>query len=73
MLCGMTISRAETELAALADRDALRLLGSVPTWILDGNAYTSRPGPRLVDGAERIHAAMRGSGMDGLRAWRSAS
>ena len=47
------------ELAALADPTALEVLRSVPVWVIDGNAYTSRPGPRVVDGAELLAAALR--------------
>lgn len=47
-------------------RDARRVLGSAPVWILDGNAYTSRPGPRGVDGAKRIRAALKGRELPGL-------
>ena len=39
-----------------------RVLASAPVWLLDGNAYTSRPGPRVVDGAERLRAAIEGRG-----------
>jgi len=54
MLCGFGVERAkrELELAPLPD------LG-VPQVVLDGNAYTSRPGPRVVDGAERISEVLR--------------
>ncbi|MDZ4864537.1 MAG: hypothetical protein SGJ01_13965 [Gemmatimonadota bacterium] len=38
--------------------------------VIDGNAYTSRPGPRVVDGAERIQAALPGRTMAGLERWR---
>ena len=69
MLCGFDVARAEIELAALDDATARRLLDGTPTWVLDGNAYTSRPGPRVVDGAERIQAAFRGEEMEGLRRW----
>jgi iron complex transport system substrate-binding protein len=69
MLCGMDVPRAERELARLADRDALALLAGVPVWILDGNSYTSRPGPRLVNGAERLAAAISGRPMSGLARW----
>lgn len=69
MLCGMDVARAERELAALEDRDGLALLASVPVWIIDGNSYTSRPGPRLVNGAERLVSAMRGRPMSGLARW----
>jgi hypothetical protein len=52
MLCGFGVERAkrELELAPLPD------LG-VPLAVIDGNAYTSRPGPRIVDGAEKIREA----------------
>ena len=48
------------------------LLDRVPVWVLDGNAYTSRPGPRVVDGAERIQAALRHREIPGLRRWHPA-
>jgi iron complex transport system substrate-binding protein len=51
-LCGFDEPRAVAELAAVRDPDALALLHG--RRLLDGNAYTSRPGPRLVDGAERL-------------------
>lgn len=69
MLCGFDVSRARQELDGLAGSEALTLLGSIPVWVLDGNAYTSRPGPRLVDGAERIRAAIRGNECPGLERW----
>jgi iron complex transport system substrate-binding protein len=73
MLCGLGVERARAELARLGEADALRLLGSAPVWILDGNAYSSRPGPRLVDGAARIQAAMMGRERPGLVRWGVAS
>jgi iron complex transport system substrate-binding protein len=60
MLCGFGIGRAREELDALDHPEALGLIRRVPTWILDGNQYTSRPGPRVVDGAERIRAVLTG-------------
>jgi iron complex transport system substrate-binding protein len=69
MLCGFDIARARRELDQLDRSDAADLLGSIPVWLLDGNAYTSRPGPRLVDGAERIGAAIRGDQLPGLERW----
>ena len=71
MLCGFDTARARHELAALRGRETLALLRRVPTWILDGNAYTSRPGPRVVDGAERIAAALAGRELPGLERWRA--
>ena len=52
MLCGFGVERALAELSALADPEALEVLRAVPMWVIDGNAYTSRSGPRVVDGAE---------------------
>jgi iron complex transport system substrate-binding protein len=63
MLCGMGLERALAELK----RSPLPDLGT-PVWVLDGNAYTSRPGPRLPEGAERIAAAIAGRPMEGLAA-----
>jgi iron complex transport system substrate-binding protein len=73
MLCGFDVARARVELAALDSPGAKRLFGSAPVWILDGNAYTSRPGPRVVDGAERLRAAMVGNSMPGLERWLPAA
>jgi iron complex transport system substrate-binding protein len=73
MLCGFDIERARSELAELESPEARRALGSMPVWLLDGNAYTSRPGPRVVDGAERLRAAMLGNPMPGLERWLPAA
>ena len=49
MLCGFGVERAERELA----RTPLPDLG-VPVAFIDGNAYTSRPGPRIaMEGEDR--------------------
>ena len=69
MLCGFDVARARKELDGLDSPGAARLLGSTPVWLLDGNAYSSRPGPRLVDGAARIAAAIRGEELQGLQRW----
>jgi iron complex transport system substrate-binding protein len=69
MLCGFDVRRARQELAALDSAESDELFGSAPVWILDGNSYTSRPGPRVVDGAERLRAAMRGREAAGLERW----
>jgi iron complex transport system substrate-binding protein len=68
-LCGFDVERACGELEQLSHPTALRLLADHPVWIVDGNAYTSRPGPRLVDGAERLQAALLGRAMPGLAHW----
>ena len=58
-LCGFDEARAQRELAAVTDPDA-RALFSRRVEDIDGNAYTSRPGPRLVDGAELLARLIRG-------------
>jgi iron complex transport system substrate-binding protein len=69
MLCGFDIERSRRELDAVRAPDARRVLSAAPVWLLDGNAYTSRPGPRVADGAERIRAAIEGRGAPGLARW----
>ncbi|MFL5495889.1 MAG: cobalamin-binding protein [Gemmatimonadales bacterium] len=73
MLCGFGVERSVVELQELLDAEGRRLLSNAPTWVMDGNAYTSRPGPRLVDGAERLQSAMLGREMDGLVRWRPSA
>lgn len=73
MLCGFDVARARAELKVLDSTGAKRVLTSAPVWILDGNAYTSRPGPRVVDGVERLRAAMVGNTMPGLERWLPAA
>jgi len=58
-LCGFDEARARRELAAVTDSDALALL-SRRVEIIDGNAYTSRPGPRLVEAAELMARLIQG-------------
>ena len=53
--CGFDVDRARREYESVIDRDA-RALFSGRVEFLDGNAYTSRPGPRLVDAAEWLAA-----------------
>jgi iron complex transport system substrate-binding protein len=59
MLCGFGIERALKELGSLADDHPLANL-PCPIWVLDGNAFTSRPGPRVVDGTALIQSALKG-------------
>jgi iron complex transport system substrate-binding protein len=73
MLCGFGLDRSLAELSGLADPAALELLGSVPTWVMDGNAYTSRSGPRIVVGAELLAGALLGQERPGIVRWRSGS
>jgi len=58
-LCGFDIPRAQAELAAVTDPQARALLRRRVEF-LDGNAYTSRPGPRLVDAADILARLIRG-------------
>ena len=53
-LCGFDVARARREVAAVTDPDARALLAQARVVFLDGNAYTSRPGPRLVEGSELL-------------------
>ena len=53
-LCGFDVARARREVAAVTDPDARALLAEARVVFLDGNAYTSRPGPRLVEGTELL-------------------
>jgi iron complex transport system substrate-binding protein len=73
MLCGFGVERAREELDQLRDPDALELMHRVPTWIIDGNAYTSRPGPRVVDGAERIRSALLQQAGSGVESWQTVA
>jgi iron complex transport system substrate-binding protein len=52
-LCGFSAERARAEL----ERTPLPPLAA-PVWVLDGNAYTSRAGPRVVDAAALVRAAV---------------
>ena len=69
MLCGFGVERARAELSSLQSFEALELLRRVPVSIIDGNAYTSRPGPRVVDGAQRIKSALAGGASRGVERW----
>ena len=57
--CGFDVPRAQRELAAVTDPDAVALLTRRIRFV-DGNAYTSRPGPRLVDAAEQLASLIAG-------------
>jgi iron complex transport system substrate-binding protein len=71
MLCGFGVERTLAELSALRSPAALSTLRSAPVWIIDGNAYTSRSGPRIVDGAELMRGALEGRESRGMVRWRS--
>lgn len=54
--CGFDADRAEHEARALLDTQAWRWARGLRCWALDGNALTSRPGPRLADAVEVMAA-----------------
>ena len=59
MPCGYSVQRTLNELGRLENNTApwSALLARWPdTYVLDANAYFSRPGPRLVDGVELLDA-----------------
>lgn len=60
MLCGFDAPRARQEWAAFARAHpgVIALLGETPVRFLDGNTWTSRPGPRLVDGAVELRRVL---------------
>jgi iron complex transport system substrate-binding protein len=60
MLCGFGLRRAQEEWAAFARANpvVVSMIGAARVRFVDGNAFTSRPGPRLVDGAAAIRAVL---------------
>lgn len=56
MPCGYHLERATTEGRALLDQPALA--GASQVWVVDADAYFSRPGPRVVDGVELLAAIL---------------
>lgn len=54
--CGFDVDRAAREAEALLETDAWRWARDREAWAIDGNALTSRPGPRLVDAIEVMAA-----------------
>jgi len=62
ILCGFDEARAREELATMPDGPAKAWLATRRVVVLDGNAYTSRPGPRLVEGIRWIGEAIAGEG-----------
>jgi iron complex transport system substrate-binding protein len=59
--CGFNIERTEADLPLLFDglgRDELPCVWNGNLFVLDGSAYLSRPGPRLVDALELMAWAM---------------
>jgi iron complex transport system substrate-binding protein len=54
--CGFDVERAERESRALLATPEWDLARGTESWALDGNALTSRPGPRLVEAIEVMAA-----------------
>lgn len=54
--CGFDVERAEREARALLDLPRWEWARGIEAWAIDGNALTSRPGPRLVNAVEVIAA-----------------
>jgi len=56
--CGFGVDRAAREGAALLASEEWSWAEEIEAWALDGNALTSRPGPRLADAVEVIAALL---------------
>ena len=54
--CGFDVERAAREAESLLGSDAWHWARGRAAWAIDGNALTSRPGPRLVDAIETMAA-----------------
>ena len=64
--CGYGLPEARAAAQALAETPAwrgLRAVASGNAFVMDGNAYVNRPGPRLLDSAELFAGAI--AGIDG--------
>jgi iron complex transport system substrate-binding protein len=63
-LCGFDLPRTLDEWAAFEAPAPLRTTpagADAQLWAIDGSAYVSRPGPRLVDGVEILAGILRGA------------
>jgi iron complex transport system substrate-binding protein len=61
MACGFSLERSVREVEAARGRfDALR----ADIWVVDGNAFFSRPGPRLVDSVEIMAGILHPGAVD---------
>ncbi len=52
--CGFDVERAAREATVLLARDEWAWARELDAWAIDGNALTSRPGPRLADAIETL-------------------
>jgi iron complex transport system substrate-binding protein len=61
LACGFTLERSVHEVKTVGGRfEALRR----ETWVVDGNAFFSRPGPRLVDSVEIMAGILHPGAVD---------
>jgi iron complex transport system substrate-binding protein len=67
--CGFDIARTRLELEHLGLMSGWLRGQQVPIYLMDANSYTSRPGPRLIEGATIMAAAMTGGRHEGFQAW----
>jgi len=68
--CGFGLSQNEHHARRLLDRNETRKLRAVRErrlWAVDANAHFSRPGPRIVDGAEILAKILHGQACDPMR------
>lgn len=73
--CGFDLAQTIARIDEIADRTAWRsLIDGARVLAVDGSAYVSRPGPRLVDGVEVLAGALHGVGAppppDAVAEWR---
>ena len=61
--CGFDVARTLRELETASIAEPLRRLAATAagrTYVVDGNAYFNRPGPRLADSAELLARILAG-------------
>jgi iron complex transport system substrate-binding protein len=71
MPCGMPISRTLREVGAITNRNGWADLPAVRdgrAYAVDGSSFFNRPGPRVVRGAEILHAIFTGTELDPVEA-----
>lgn len=74
MPCGFPIAQTQRELPTLTALPQWQTLPAVQTnrvFIVDGNAYLNRPGPRIVDSAEILAELLHPDACSGLAPMRS--
>jgi iron complex transport system substrate-binding protein len=65
--CGFDLARTRSEMPALVSRpgwSALRAVREGRVFLLDGNQYFNRPGPRLVESLEILAETIHGLGAE---------